>query len=215
MLHVKSNGPWLDRGGADADHDHAATRHGWRLGSGLGTTVLHRNQYGAAIRPARLDLRPDRRCTRASGSAGADRPARPGRYVCRYAGATATVAVHHIALVRHRMDLCSYSVFGSKMSERWLPIPGYESLYWVSDRGRVRSTRKILKPELLSGYHRVTLWRGVARHVWNDSSSLSRPDQNQQQSRQPVVGNAAHQWTRHGSSRHQQAGHQEPLCKTD
>lgn len=59
------------------------------------------------------------------------------------------------------------------MTETWLPIPGYENLYSVSDYGRVkrleRKTRnpngEFILPERLSklsnsrGYLRVSLWR--------------------------------------------------------
>ena len=50
--------------------------------------------------------------------------------------------------------------------ERWLPIPGYEDRYEVSDRGRVRSWVSRPSPRLLSqirqntGYVTVALSRG-------------------------------------------------------
>lgn len=58
----------------------------------------------------------------------------------------------------------------SESTERWLPVPGYEGFYDVSNRGRVQSIRhmtaagwrggKILKPFLDSdGYYRVNLSR--------------------------------------------------------
>lgn len=52
--------------------------------------------------------------------------------------------------------------------ERWLPVLDYESLYYVSDLGRIRSapnkTHKrwtLLQPEAIKGYLRVTLSRGM------------------------------------------------------
>jgi hypothetical protein len=65
------------------------------------------------------------------------------------------------------------------MNERWLPISGWEGAYSVSDRGRVRSERRIvrqsrnrygadfdrtvperiLKPGMVRGYERVSLQR--------------------------------------------------------
>ena len=43
-------------------------------------------------------------------------------------------------------------------TERWLPVPGYEGEYEVSDQGRVRSfvSGKILKP-FVSGRTRLTM----------------------------------------------------------
>lgn len=69
----------------------------------------------------------------------------------------------------------------NEVSERWLPVPGYEGLYEVSDQGRVRSLDrivvmkngrrrptpgKILKPEFRrnTGYHGVALSKdGISR----------------------------------------------------
>jgi hypothetical protein len=55
------------------------------------------------------------------------------------------------------------------MTERWLPIPGYEGRYDVSDQGRVRSwTRSLRDPHLLrqhlngAGYLQVKLCRDRA-----------------------------------------------------
>lgn len=57
------------------------------------------------------------------------------------------------------------------MTERWLPVPGYEGLYEVSDEGRVRSLDKInargrrwkgriLTPAYMPrGYRTVSMWR--------------------------------------------------------
>lgn len=49
--------------------------------------------------------------------------------------------------------------------ERWLPVPGYEGLYEVSDMGRVRALRRRGSPGGLlaakpnsGGYPRVSLW---------------------------------------------------------
>lgn len=46
------------------------------------------------------------------------------------------------------------------MSERWLPIPGYDN-YQVSDLGRVRGCKKVLKPQRHSRtrYWHVSLYR--------------------------------------------------------
>jgi hypothetical protein len=42
------------------------------------------------------------------------------------------------------------------MSERWLPVVGYEGLYSVSDQGRARS-----EPRIIGGHHGTTRqWRG-------------------------------------------------------
>ena len=52
------------------------------------------------------------------------------------------------------------------MTERWLPIPGYEGGYEVSDWGRVYSlkSQKMLKQQLApNGYLRVRLYDGSAR----------------------------------------------------
>jgi NUMOD4 motif len=43
-------------------------------------------------------------------------------------------------------------------AEHWLPVPSYEDLYEVSDQGRVRPVRRILKPQRnTKGYQAVTL----------------------------------------------------------
>lgn len=58
--------------------------------------------------------------------------------------------------------------------EHWLPVPGYEGLYEVSDRGRVRSLPRltasgrlggrVLRPRIVDGYLRVNLSKdGVAQ----------------------------------------------------
>jgi hypothetical protein len=38
------------------------------------------------------------------------------------------------------------------MSEQWLPVVGYEDLYWVSSRGRVKSRHGGLSPRPMSQY---------------------------------------------------------------
>ena len=44
--------------------------------------------------------------------------------------------------------------------ERWLPVVEYEGRYWVSDRGRVRGSRGVLKPSARrSRYLSVGLWK--------------------------------------------------------
>lgn len=50
------------------------------------------------------------------------------------------------------------------MTETWRPVPGFPG-YEVSDAGRVRSPRKVLKPLLGStGYYFVHLWKGSKLH---------------------------------------------------
>lgn len=46
------------------------------------------------------------------------------------------------------------------MEEIWLPVQGYEGLYEVSDHGRVRSGKVILKPHHMNnGYDNVSLFK--------------------------------------------------------
>jgi hypothetical protein len=70
------------------------------------------------------------------------------------------------------------------MTERWLPVPGYEGLYSVSDQGRVRSEPRliairpeyspaarrgrILKPNLVGSKNRKYLIVNLQRnkHIW-------------------------------------------------
>ena len=57
------------------------------------------------------------------------------------------------------------------MTERWLPVPGYEALYEVSDEGRVRSLRRgiILRPSYSNsgGYPMVILsYRGKRQGLY-------------------------------------------------
>lgn len=53
------------------------------------------------------------------------------------------------------------------MSERWLPVPGYEGLYEVSDRGLIRSVKRSPRPLSPTpsgkGYMKVTLSRDGVR----------------------------------------------------
>ena len=77
------------------------------------------------------------------------------------------------------------------MEEKWLDIEGYDGYYQVSNLGRVRSIKKngkikILKPELLEGYHRVTLTKNyirekvfVHRLVCKEFNGLPNDSQNQ------------------------------------
>lgn len=46
------------------------------------------------------------------------------------------------------------------MKENWRPVVGYEALYEVSDLGRVRSPRTILKPGKTGPYFYVNLSKG-------------------------------------------------------
>jgi len=47
--------------------------------------------------------------------------------------------------------------------ERWMPIPGYEN-YSVSDLGRVKNSKKIMKQPLSTpGYHYVTLCKNATK----------------------------------------------------
>ena len=48
----------------------------------------------------------------------------------------------------------------SNTDERWLPVLGYESRYWVSDLGNVRSIRGVMRLDLSRAYPRVELTRG-------------------------------------------------------
>lgn len=45
--------------------------------------------------------------------------------------------------------------------ERWMPIPNYEGIYEVSDKGRVRTlrTNKIITPKNIKGYSAVRLYK--------------------------------------------------------
>ena len=44
--------------------------------------------------------------------------------------------------------------------EKWLPVPGYEGLYEVSDHGKVRSRKKVLKEHpMRNGYYNVSLFK--------------------------------------------------------
>lgn len=64
------------------------------------------------------------------------------------------------------------------MTENWLPVVGYEGLYEVSDRGRVRSLARVCaagrkrKGRILSqssgryGHRRVVLYRDAVRTQW-------------------------------------------------
>jgi hypothetical protein len=56
------------------------------------------------------------------------------------------------------------------MKEQWRAVPGFEGVYEVSDRARVRSFRRrqvrLLRPGLASnGYYTVALGRGNSRTV--------------------------------------------------
>lgn len=53
-----------------------------------------------------------------------------------------------------------------RADEKWLPVYGYETIYLVSDCGRVRNitTGRILKATTTkTGYRRVTLYNGIER----------------------------------------------------
>lgn len=68
-----------------------------------------------------------------------------------------TVFAHRPALTttmsKHRMADRSDSVTArhSNSGERWLPIPGYEGHYEVSDQGRVRSLARIISRTMADG----------------------------------------------------------------
>ena len=50
--------------------------------------------------------------------------------------------------------------------ELWIDVPGYENLYKVSSYGRIYSEfkNKLLKPENVNGYLRVTLCKNKSEH---------------------------------------------------
>ncbi len=49
--------------------------------------------------------------------------------------------------------------------ERWLPVVGYEGTYEVSDQGRVRGPKGLIKPKpTKNGYVRTELWRRSERY---------------------------------------------------
>jgi len=56
------------------------------------------------------------------------------------------------------------------VSEKWLPITGYEGRYEVSDCGRVRSfvagNARLLRPLLRRGYPSVDLYDGDGNNAW-------------------------------------------------
>ena len=75
------------------------------------------------------------------------------------------------------------------MAERWLPIPGHEGAYEVSNFGRVRSlaravergghslrvAARILRPGVwASGHPVVTLWRGGKGRTWGVHQLVAR-----------------------------------------
>lgn len=48
--------------------------------------------------------------------------------------------------------------------EEWKPIKDYEGLYWVSNMGRVKSSKQILKPLINKrGYYVVALYKNKKR----------------------------------------------------
>lgn len=54
------------------------------------------------------------------------------------------------------------------MAEVWRPVVGYEGLYEVSDHGRVRGPKGLVKPKPTNrGYIRTELWRNGSR--WRPS----------------------------------------------
>lgn len=75
------------------------------------------------------------------------------------------------------------NINGDWTVEQWVPVPGYEGIYEVSDRGRVKSLprrvhhpkadltikARILKPyvQTVSGYHRYTLNRDGSCEYWH------------------------------------------------
>jgi len=49
-----------------------------------------------------------------------------------------------------------------EIREEWRDAPGFEGRYWVSNKGRVKSKRKALKPKInVDGYHYFDLGKGV------------------------------------------------------
>ena len=52
--------------------------------------------------------------------------------------------------------------------EQWKPVPGYEGLYEVSDQGRVKGPKGLVKPKIgKNGYARTELWKKGER--WRPS----------------------------------------------
>jgi len=56
------------------------------------------------------------------------------------------------------------------MNDRWLPVPGYEGLYEISEKGKVRTVvpgppKKIFRRELKNGAVLVDLWKGKNRET--------------------------------------------------
>lgn len=54
-----------------------------------------------------------------------------------------------------------------KIFETWKPIKGYENLYWISDKGRVKSKRKILKQRINhKGYFDISLSKNSKKQMF-------------------------------------------------
>ena len=66
--------------------------------------------------------------------------------------------------------------------EIWLPVPNYENLYWVSNKGRVHNNRKVMKTyRINSGYLCIDLTYNKAKtkfllHRLVASTFLTNPD---------------------------------------
>ena len=46
------------------------------------------------------------------------------------------------------------------MIEKWLPVPDYEGKYWISNLGRLKNNKQIMKPMVATnGYLIACLWK--------------------------------------------------------
>ena len=46
------------------------------------------------------------------------------------------------------------------MIEKWLPVPDYEEKYWISNLGRLKNNKQIMKPMVATnGYLIACLWK--------------------------------------------------------
>lgn len=56
--------------------------------------------------------------------------------------------------------VCDILLLGDKMKEEWKEIKGYENKYWISNYGRIKNNKKIMKPMIATnGYLIACLWK--------------------------------------------------------